>query len=125
MFTGCIYRYRYRSVQKHRDMRGEPGLTRYQHCSYRGERYPDHARAVARLGRACGCADGRVARAAADVRLIARGDALYWLVWAGNRTERLKEKQRLTSCDGAQELHVIIWLLAMYRGRLRGEARER
>jgi hypothetical protein len=58
------------------------------------------------------------------VRLIARGTHCTGY-WAENRTERLKEKQRLTSCDGAQELHVIIWLLAMYRGRLRGEARER
>jgi hypothetical protein len=44
------------------------------------------------------------------------------LYWVGNRTERLKEKQRLTSCDGAQELHAT-WLLAMYTGRLRGDRR--
>ena len=68
---------RYRSVQKHRDMRGEPGLTRYQHCSYRGERYPDHARACASRARVRGW---RVRPR--DVRLIldSTGHALYWLL---------------------------------------------
>jgi hypothetical protein len=84
------------------------------------ERDTPITRVRARLGRVC--ADGACGRGCA---VDSTGHALYWLVWAGNRTERLKEKQRLTSCDGAQELHVIIWLLAMYRGRLRGEARER
>ncbi len=84
------------------------------------ERDTPITRVRARLGRAC--ADGACGRGCA---VDSTGHALYWLVWAGNRTERLKEKQRLTSCDGAQEFHVIIWLLAMYRGRLRGEARER
>jgi hypothetical protein len=88
------------------------------------ERDTPITRVRARLGRACadGASCGACGRGCA---VDSTGHALYWLVWAGNRTERLKEKQRLTSCDGAQELHVIIWLLAMYRGRLRGEARER
>jgi len=93
--------------------------TNIVHTAERDTPMPDHARACASRARVRGW---RVRPR--DVRLIARGTHCTGY-WAGNRTERLKEKQRLTSCDGAQELHVIIWLLAMYRGRLRGEARER
>jgi hypothetical protein len=61
------------------------------------ERDTPFTRVRARLGRAC--ADGACGRGCA---VDSTGHALYWLVWAGNRTERLKEKQRLTSCDGAE-----------------------
>ena len=80
--------------------------------------------------RACGRVSGARARIPRGwrvrprmwhVRLIARGTHCTGY-WAENRTERLKEKQRLTSCDGAQELHAT-WLLAMYTGRLRGDRR--
>jgi hypothetical protein len=58
-----VYRY-CNAVQKHR---GEPGHTRYQHCSYRGERYTAHARA--RLARRS-CADAAGSPRMARVRGI-------------------------------------------------------
>ena len=114
MFTGTVTRFK--NTGGSQDTHG----TNIVHT--RGERYTAHARA--RLARRC--ADRAAARRndGARARYMCGcgfgGWCLRWcrgtLYWVGNRTERLKEKQRLTSCDGAQELHAT-WLLAMYAGR--------